>query len=159
MAWVQIALAVLSAVSAMKAGQQSASQAKYQQALALQQAERERELGQMAADDRRRQGSRLAATQRARLAASGVDMNTGTALLLQEDLAAETEYQALVAEAGGDTSAAAFEAEGKLFGAKAGAARTQSYFKAGTTLLSAGSKAFGDRQKRIEANKYTFNDF
>ena len=137
-----IAMAALSAVGSMKAGQAAASTARFQQGLALQKAQRDREIGELSASEIRRQGSRLAATQRARLAASGVDINTGTALLLQEDLAAETEYQALVAKAGGDTQAAGAEAEAQLFGMQGSAALTAARFKAGTTLLSAGGKAF-----------------
>ena len=130
-------LAAIMAAGALKQGADQAAMSKFQAAVAHQQAERDREVAELGADEKRRQGDRLAGTQRARLAASGVDVSTGTSLLLQEDLAAETEFQALLIKAGGETAAASRDVEGKLFRMKGQAARQQSFFKAGTTLLSA----------------------
>ncbi len=141
----QIATGVGTAVSVLgtiRGSQQQAGAARFQQALALQRADRERELASRAAEDQRRAGSRLAATQRARLAAAGVVPGTGTALLLETDLAAETEFQALLAKAGGDTQAQSSESEAKVFGRNARTAIASGRFRAGTTLLSGAVTAF-----------------
>ncbi len=138
-----LASTAIGVIGSLKAGADASKAARFQQAVALQNAGRERELAQLAADDKRREGSRLAATQRARLAGAGVDPSTGTALLLQEDLAAETEFQALRIKTAGLTEAAALESEASLFGQRASAARSAGTFSAGTTLLRGGIKAFG----------------
>ena len=138
-----IASAAISAIGAISSGMASSKQAKFQAALARQRAEREREIGELNADERRREGSRLAAQQRARLAAAGVEPDTGTALLLDTNLNAETEFQALLAENAGATQAAQSESQARGFGLQASAARNAGFFRAGSTLLSAAGRFGG----------------
>lgn len=134
--------AVVSAAAAAKAGADQAAAAKFQQAVALQNSQRAVDIAALNADEKRREGSQLAAEQRARLAASGVDISSGTSLLLQQDLAAETEFQALLIQAGGDTQAAGFTSDATVFGMDASSAITQGNLGAGTTLLRGASKVF-----------------
>lgn len=90
--------------SAAQAGMQvmsargQASGAKMQAELARRQAERERQIGAMQAQQQRERSKRTEGTQRALLAARGGDTGTGSALLVQEELAEEGEFNARLAE-------------------------------------------------------------
>ncbi len=137
-----LAVAAASAAAQAKAGANAAAAARFQQAVALQNSQRVVDIAALNADEKRRQGSRLAAEQRARLAGAGVDISSGTSLLLQQDLAAETEFQALLIEAGGDTQAAGLTSDATVFGADAESAVSQGNLSAGTTLLRGANKAF-----------------
>ncbi len=137
---IKLGVAVVGAAGALSSAASASSQAKFQQALAHQRAGREREIAELDATAKRKEGAALAGKQRALLAGSGVETGTGTALLLETDLAAETEYQALLIKAGGLTQAAQSESEAALFGQKARSSLTAGRFRAGSTLLSAGGK-------------------
>lgn len=130
----------LSAVGMVAEGIRANQQAKFQARVQRQQAERERLRGEAEAADRRRQSQRLLARQRALLAGSGVDPGVGSALLLQEDTAAEEELAALRTEAGFKTSATRLEQQAELTRASGRGAQRAGVFRAGSRLLSGTSQ-------------------
>ncbi len=95
------------------AGVAQANQAEFQAEIAKQQAGRERALAERQTKDFRRAQSRLKASSRARRAASGVS-GTGSSLLIEEDIAAETELGALDILNNGLVSATRLEQEARL---------------------------------------------
>ena len=131
--------------SAAQAGMQvmsargQASGAKMQAELARRQAERERQIGAMQASQLREQSKRTEGTQRALLAARGGDTGTGSALLVQEELAEEGEFNARLAENNAAARSSQFEAENVLQQARARQIRSAGLMRAGTTLLSGAS--------------------
>ena len=131
--------------SAAQAGMQvmsargQAQGAKMQAELARRQAERERQIGAMQASQLREQSKRTEGTQRALLAARGGDTGTGSALLVQEELAEEGEFNARLAENNAAARSSQFEAENVLQQARARQIRSAGLMRAGTTLLAGAS--------------------
>ena len=136
-----IAAAAISAASTLKQGQAAKEQADFQAAVQRQQAEREREIAAAQEDDFRRQQDRLMGSRQARLGGSGVVPSTGSPLLASEDLAGETEAQSLRIRAGGEAASTRLQQQALLATAQGDAARTASFFEAGSTLLSGLNKA------------------
>lgn len=137
-----VANSAMGAVGALKQGQAQAAASQTQAALYERQAQREREIGALNAKRQRQAGEKLAATQRALLAAGGGDPSTGSALLIQEDLAGESEMQARLAESNAEAAVSAKMSEAVLARAEGRNAKTASYYRAGTTLLK-GAEAWG----------------
>ena len=139
----------ISAASAISAGQASKRQFAFTAAVQRQQAERERQIAAVEEQRKRVADERQAGTIRARLAASGIDPGTGTALLVQEDFAKEAELDALLIRSGGQARASTLLSEAELSKAKGSAAATAGFAKAGSTLLTskvagkAATKLFG----------------
>lgn len=115
---------------------EAAAGVKRQQALAIRQKAK--------VDERRarRDSTRLAGTQVGRLAASGVQPDTGTGLQLQQELAAEAEFEALVIRAQGGRDAQIAELEARALRKSGKNAQTGSFLSAGGTALS-GISSFG----------------
>lgn len=106
---VEVALLVAAAASAagtVAQGKEARRQAGLQAEIADRQAARARQEAEVEAAAIRRQRSRDAAALRARLAASGIDVSTGSPLLALESQAADTELAALSAINRGDDIAA-----------------------------------------------------
>lgn len=141
--------AALGALSSIQQGRAAQAQANFQAAvqnqqveLQHQQADRERQLTAVREAQLRRRQARDLASARARLAAGGRDLAAGSALLLQEDAAAQDEFAALLERSVGLERAHAFENQANLSHLDASrlrfqgaGARQQSYFDAGTSLL------------------------
>jgi hypothetical protein len=125
----------LQTVGGMKQASAERKAGSYQDAITRQRAQREREIAAIQAQRQRDKTDQMSATQRAILATRGGDINSGSALLVQEDLAEEGEYQARLTEAGGDTQAMGLEAEGKLARMRGRSASTATMFRTGTNLL------------------------
>jgi hypothetical protein len=134
------ATAAANAAAAVQQGRAAASEAMAQAALRDQQAERQRALAAFQEDRARRDAERLQGAQRARFAAAGVDPAAGTALLLQEELAGQSEFNALLARAQGEGEARLIEHQANIDRLRGRNARTAGYLRAGTTLLSAGER-------------------
>ena len=130
-----------SAMSAIRGGGAANQAAQMQAQIYQRQADRERESGQLNARRQRQAGEKLAGTQRALLAGGGGDQSTGSALLIQEDLAQESEFNARLAENNAEAAISTKNAEIVLARAEGRAAQTASYYRAGTTLLK-GAKSF-----------------
>lgn len=138
-----VAVAAISAAAAVQQGQAAKKQAGFTAAVQRQQATRERQVAASNERDFRRQQSRLMASRRAVLGASGVESGTGSTLLATEDFAAESELQALKIRAGGETNATRLEQSAQLQAMRGDAAATGGFMRAGSLLVSGGGKAFG----------------
>ena len=138
---ISLAFSAFSAVGKLRQGAAAKAAADTQSELYRRQADRERQIGQLNARRQREAGEKLAGTQRALLAGGGGDQSTGSALLIQEDLAQESEFNARLAENNAEAAISTKNAEIVLARAEGRAAQTASYWRAGTTLLK-GAKAF-----------------
>lgn len=94
---------LLSAIGASTAGQ--VQQSRFQQKIAQQNQQLERQTAELEASNLARRRARDIATVRARQGASGVDVNTGSALAVQADLAREAELERLTVLFGGELGA------------------------------------------------------
>ncbi len=144
---VAAAAATISAAGAISAGQASKRQFAFTAAVQRQQAEREAQIAAVEEQRHRIASERQAGTIRARLAASGIDPGSGTALLVQEDFAQEAELDALLIRSGGEARASTLLNEAELSGAKGSAAATAGFAKAGSTLLT--SEATGKAANKL----------
>ena len=138
------AAAAMSATAAIAQGRAAANEAKAQAALRDQQAQRQREVAAFQEERTRRDAERVQGAQRAHLAAAGVDPAAGTALLLQEELAGQSEFNALLARAQGDGEAQLVEHQARIDRLRGRNAQTAGYLRAGTTLLTSASRAVGN---------------
>ena len=132
----------LSAVGMIAQGQAAKRAADFQAAVALQQAARAREVANRNADIFRRQQNALSAAERARRAGAGVLPGTGTPLLVADAFLDETLIGEATIRAGGAIRATRLQEEAALARFRGRAARTASLFRAGSTLLTAGSGFF-----------------
>ena len=121
-------------------GIQASNTAKTQAAIMGQQAERERLQAEADSEEFRNQQQRLLATRRAIMGGSGIDTQTGSPLLVSEDIAGETELQALKLKNGGELRATRLEQSAVMRRAEGSAAQTGSFFRAGASLLKTGSQ-------------------
>ena len=151
-----IASTAMKAFGAISQGKAQRKQANFQAgmsdfeaAVLRQQAERERQVAAAGEDDFRRAQRRFLGQRRAELGASGVDISTGTPLIAIGDFAAETELQAMRIREGGEASATRLEQQAGLSNLQARmnrlagkSAAKRGLFKAGSSLLSAGSTFF-----------------
>jgi len=137
-----IASAVVGAVDGARKGAADRNSAEFQARLLEQDAERQKQAGVADATALRRRGSQLSARQRAALAGSGLALS-GTPLLVQSDIAADTERQVSRALAGADTTAARKRQEAALQRLRGANRRDTSFFRAGKSLLS-GTGGFAD---------------
>ena len=133
---VEIALLAGAAASVIGQGKQQNNQARFRAALQRQQADRAQQEAAAQAADIRRRRSREESRLRARLAASGVDTSSGSALLALETLSGDAELEALTsinrgaAQASGSNAAATGLLAGGEF------AEQSAYLDAGTSLLN-----------------------
>lgn len=131
----------VSAAGAISSGIASANQAKFQAGIAGQQATRERQIAAAAEDDFRRRQSRVLAARRAALGGAGIVQGTGSALLVSEDFAGETELSALRIREGGEVRATRAEQQAELFRFKGSSAQTAGFLRGGALLIGGGADA------------------
>ena len=140
----EILLAVSVAAAAAGAAAQTAAasnRAEFQAEIAEQQAERERLLAERQAKDFRREQSRLAARSRALRAGSGV-AGSGSSLLIEEDIAAETELGALDLLNNGVVSSTRLEQQARLDRAAARGLRDKAVLLGATRATEGGLAAY-----------------
>lgn len=137
-----IAGAAVGAVGAISQGQTANKQSKLQAAILGQQATSERRQAEANEVDFRTSQSRLAAARRAALGASGVDPSTGSPLSVSEDIAGETELQALRIRSGGDIRATRLDQQALLERFSGKAAQSAGLLRGGSLLVSGTGKAF-----------------
>lgn len=138
-----VASTVVSTASAYQQGQYQEDIAEYNARVSENEATRVRNIGVDEENKQRRQTAELISRQRTQLAASGVDIGTGSALQLQEDAALLGEIDALNIRENFAEQATALE-RGTVSGRSQGRAAA----RAGTTqafgtLLSGGAKVAG----------------
>jgi len=131
----------ISAIGAIQSGQATAASARFQAGIMRQQAERERLEAEGREDDFRRDASRLMARRRATLGATGVEPTEGSPLLVTEDMAGETELQALRIRSGGELNATRLEQQAMLEGFRGRVASREGFMRAGAALLSGAGQA------------------
>ena len=137
-----IAGTVLSAGSAVQSGVAAKGQAKLQAGVLQQQADRDRLQAASDEEDFRRNQSRVLASRRAAMGAAGVEQGTGSALLVSEDFAGETELQALRIRTGGEVRATRAEQQASLQRFAGRQAQTAGFIRGGSLLLTGAGKAF-----------------
>lgn len=140
-----IAGTALSAASAVKQGNAQKSMMDYNARVAERQGQMARQAADLEEARQRNRTDKLLSSQRAAVAASGLDLE-GSPLLVMEESAAQSELDALlirhsgsVAEAQANSQAAADRMSGR-------AAKMQGYYSAGASLLSGASsvvRAYG----------------
>lgn len=151
-----IASGGLSAIGAISNANAQAKQAEYNaatarnnQQLAENAAKEATQAGQTREANSRMASAQLRSRQRAVLASNGVDVNTGSALGIQEDTAQAGELDALTIRSNAEREAVGYRNQGANFGgeaalaaARAANATSAGYFSAGGSLLtSAGNVA------------------
>jgi hypothetical protein len=171
MAIAGVASTALSAYGQIQAGQQAQAAADYNAAVARnnqiiadRQAEDAVKRGQVAEEEQRRRTRAIAGTQRAALAASGVQLDQGSPADILADTAQFGELDALTIRNNAEREAYGYRVQGMNFGAEAGlqqgrasSAMTGAYLGAGSTLLS-GATSVADRwytQRRLNAPRTT----
>ncbi len=128
--------AALTAVSAANQADYNARQADIDAELALKQSSREE------TDFRRRQ-ARLLASKRARAGATGMIPTEGSSLLIDQDIASETEIGARRIREGGSIDATQLRNERDLFRNQKEAAQISGVFESGASLLRPAAVAWG----------------
>lgn len=142
MTGIELVVGIVSAVGTAVSAAGGIAQANFQSQVAQQQADRERQIAARDAQNFERSQSRLQAQDRARRAASGISLSTGTSLLVDEDISTEIALGRETIKAGGETRAIRLEQEARLQRQKAGVRGTAGFIKAGGTLLTAASSSF-----------------
>ena len=137
-----IAGAAVSAVGAIKQGQAAKQQGGLQARILTQQATSEREQAAGREEDFRRNQSRVLASRRAALGASGVDPSTGSPLAVSEDFAGEVELQAQRIRAGGEVRGTRLEQQAALQRLSGRQAATAGFLRGGSLLLSGAGRTF-----------------
>ncbi len=131
-----------SLVGGMRQSSAAQSAANTQAEIYNRQAARERQIGKLNAKRARARGERVAATQRALMGAGGQDLSSGSALLVQTDLASESEFNAKLAESNAEAAVSSKMSEAVLARAKGRSSAQSSLFRTGTALLK-GVSTFG----------------
>lgn len=121
--------------------------AKYNAKVAENQAAGERMRAGVAAEQQRELHRRVIANQRAQYGTSGVDVASGSPLLVIADSARQAELDAQIILAGGEGRAIGFQSQANLDRFQGRAAMKAGYVNAGSTLLS-GAAGIGAQYAR-----------
>lgn len=133
----------VSAVGTVASGVMQARQASQQAAVLRQQADFDRKQADIDADEFKRRQRRLLASARAARGASGVDLLSGSPLLVDDDMIAEIEFQTERVRRAGQVQATRLEQQ-------AGFVQSQGRSALGGSLLSAGGTLLGGFGKTAE---------
>ena len=125
----------LSVAGKLAEGESEERAAKYNVEVARNQAVSEKEAAAAEAQDYRRRESRAAAASRAIRASQGVTM-AGSPLLVEEDAVREAALGAARITHAGMVRATGYENDARLYRMRGRAARTTSYIRAGSSLLT-----------------------
>ena len=128
--------------AAKQAGDYNSAVARNNEIIANRQAEDAIKRGDIAADEQRRKVARIGGAQKAAIGASGVALDSGTALDIFGDTAAFGELDALTIKSNATREAYGYQVQGMNFAADAAMQRVRgnnaqraSYIQAGSTLL------------------------
>lgn len=150
-----VAGAAITAYGAIQQGQQANAQAQYQATIMQQQADRERAVAAVNEEAYRKQQSRLMASRRAILGGSGVEGGTGSPLMVSEDMASQSELQALTIRNGGEASSTRLNEQAALSRYQGETAESGGYFRAGASLLSGAGNAYSVGSGRSGSSDYS----
>ena len=134
-----VASAAIGAAGAMSSAKAAKNMASTEAELAERQARRDKQIGAMQASQSREESKRTEGTQRALLNERGGDAGTGSALLVQEELAEEGEFNARLIENNAAALASSSQAQAVLAQARGRNAARAGMFRAGSALLSGAS--------------------
>lgn len=137
-----IGSAVVGGTSAIMQGNQAAKMGKYQQQQAEADANAATASAQLEAANIRKAGERQRSSARAALAASGVNVDEGTAEMISTDIQQGAEQDALTTIQTGVNRGRVMQAEGQAARIEGNNRRTAGFLNAGQTALSAGNTAY-----------------
>ena len=137
--YLAIAAFVASTATAVHSAQVQADNAVEQGKISAADAGYAQDAAQAQADQIREAAKRQRAAARASLAASGVSVDEGTALKIDQQIARGGEYDALQAILSGDRGASSATAEAVAYGKYAKASKQAGVASAANTVLSAGA--------------------
>lgn len=152
-----VAGAVISAGGAIYAGDQQRKASNRAADQADADAEASRGQAMVEARKIREAGKKARSTAVAALAASGVDVSTGTAEQIQTDISQRSEEDALTTILNGKTRGRFMEAEAGNLRLRGESAQTAGYINAGSSLLSsvaASGRSSGWKSSRLTAADY-----
>jgi hypothetical protein len=129
---------LVSTAGAIQQGQAEREAAEYNAEVMRQGAQASRDKAEYDETIHRERIRRLLSSQRAEYGASGVDM-AGSPLLVLEDTAAQGELDARAIRYGGEVEARQKLSQAEIYEQQGKSAKTASYYKAGSSLLSGGA--------------------
>ena len=132
--------AVIGTYSAISAGQREDAQKQYQADQAQADADAEAGKAQVEAQQIRKAAEKQRAAARAAYADSGVNVDVGSAELVQTDIEKQGEQDALTTILNGSTKKRQLDAQAQGLRIAGSNAVSASYINAGSSVLSAGSK-------------------
>jgi hypothetical protein len=131
------------AYGAITSGNAAASAAKYNATTAMQQGQAAETAARINEQQTYRQGDQLLGRARAAAGASGVNVNSGTALLNQGDIKQATDQNVSDQTFNAELSTWGYRNQAALETAEAGADRTAGYLGAASTLIGGASQVAG----------------
>ena len=140
--YIAAAGAFTSTIGTVVQGQDAKRQADRQAAIYEQQAEQERNASRQEAQDYEKRARAIISSRRAILGGSGVQSQSGSALLGTEATITEAERQAARIRSGGDLVSGRLEQQAGLARQSGKAKARGSLFDAGATLLSGGLQTY-----------------
>lgn len=138
---IAIVSAIGSTYAAVEQGRAASKAARYNAALAEQEAEQERQRGRFEERRSRVRGKALLSAIQSGYGTAGV-ASEGTPLLVQAEQAGEIELEALLLRHGGETAALRSTSEARLQRFRGSQLRRESTIRAGTTLLTGAARAY-----------------
>lgn len=139
-----LAASAISAGAAIHQGQTEKNYNNYLSAQAQADARAEQGAAQVEADRIRKAAKQQRADAIAAIAAGGVDVNSGTALKIDQRISRDSEEDAYLSILGGKDRATRLNAEGQAYRMQGTQAQNAGYVSAGGTLLSAAGKQYGN---------------
>ena len=136
-----VASGAVGELGAIRQGQAAERRSEFDIVMLERQRRRDEQIGKLNASRVRKDAAKLAGTQRALMAGGGGDQSTGSALLIQTELAKEGEFNAQLAESNAEAAISTRNAQIVLARASGRNARTASFYRAGTALLRSGFTA------------------
>lgn len=142
MAWVALAAAAVSALGAMKQGQDAKTAANYNAAQAKADADANTAAAKVQAQRIRQQGAQQGAQATSAFGASGVETDTGTALRVTSGIAGDVEQDAYTTILNGVNSSNRMRAQAQADAISGENAQQAGMLSAGSSLLSSGSRMY-----------------
>ncbi|SMG60159.1 hypothetical protein [Cedecea sp. NFIX57] len=142
MAWVALAAAAVSALGAMKQGNDAKAAANYNAAQTQADAQANTAAAKVQAQRIREQGAKQASQANAAFGASGVEADSGTALRVTSGIAGDAEQDAYQTILNGVNSSNRMRAQAQADRLSGKQAQQAGMINAGSSLLSSGSKMY-----------------
>lgn len=151
-AYAAVASAAVGTYSAIQQGNQQKAQADYQAAQAQADADAAASQAQVEAEQIRKAAVKQRAAARAALADSGVNVDVGTAELVQSDVQQQGEQDALTTILNGNNARAKLNSQADAFQLAGSNAQTAGYLRGASTALSSFSASRGWKTKSPAAS-------